>query len=128
VVQLIGQTRQLIHTDAQAYVINGEPVSDTQINAAEQVLLDPVRRVMEELLEHATERPPLERIRGLARDVAQMMQPLSEQDIGQSNWRALELLAPEIIREFLSKVPSGDPSFGAMELETPPPFGRLSEE
>ena len=128
VVELIGRTRQLVNSGATAHTINGQAVRNTEINGAEQILLDPIQRVLAELLEHATEKPPLDRVRKLARAVARAMEPAKEQPVSSPNWKALELMAPDLIREFLNAVPSPDPSFGAMELETPPPFGRLIEE
>src|SRR6266542_4006140 len=70
VVQLLGQTRRIVAADPQAHTVRGEPVTDAMLNAAEQVLLDAKQRIVEELLEHAAEEPPLDRVRQLARQAA----------------------------------------------------------
>jgi hypothetical protein len=128
VVQLIGQTRQLVNADPSAHSIGGDPVRASEINAAEQVLLDPVRRILEELLEHAAEKPPLERARQLLREAAGAMEAPAGPAAGPLNWKALGLLGPALIDELLRTVPGPGPSFGALELDTPPPFGRLVKE
>src|SRR5438552_697743 len=97
VVELIGRTRQLVNSGASAYTINGQAVRNTEINGAEQILLDPIQRVLAELLEHATEKPPLETVRKLAREVARTMEPEAEQAASNVNWKVLELLVPDLI-------------------------------
>jgi hypothetical protein len=53
VVGVIGQTRKVVRTDPRAHELVGGPVTEPELNAAEQILLDPHRRVIEELLTHA---------------------------------------------------------------------------
>src|SRR4051812_33324190 len=67
-VQLLGKARQVVRADPQAHVLPGGPVTESEINAAEQILFAPQKRIVEELLTHATEVPPLERVRQLARE------------------------------------------------------------
>lgn len=126
IVQLINRTRKVIIADPQVHVIDGEPVTLAELNVAEQLLLDPRQRIQEELLEHAAERPPLEQVRKLAAQAAQMM----AEDGGPlpaTNMRPLGPWALELARQFLETVPAPDPSFGALELSMVPPFGRLEE-
>jgi hypothetical protein len=125
VVQLIGQTRQL---PEGGHSIAGEPVRPSEVNAAEQVLLDPVLRVLEELIEHATEKPPVERLRKLQREATAAMAPPPEALDGKPDWTVLKSLGQVCIEEFLRTAPRSDASFGALELETPPPFGPRQEE
>lgn len=124
-VQLVSQTRQLVETDPKAHSIGGLPVTSSEVNTAQQTLMDPQARILEELLEHATEKLPLEAIRKLAQEVAQAMD--AEGALSNPDIKPLELLAPTLIREFLTAVPGTGPSFGAVELETPPPFGQEEE-
>lgn len=66
VVKMIGQIRKIIGGNPSAQTVQGVSVEKTDINAAEQVLLDPKQRILEELLGHAAEELPLARIRKLA--------------------------------------------------------------
>lgn len=56
VAEIISQTRQLMEADPTAHSVQGETVSASAVNQAELVLLDSVRRSMEELIEPAA--PP----------------------------------------------------------------------
>ncbi len=128
VVQLLGQTRRIVAADPQAHTVHSEPVTDAMLNAAEQVLLDPKQRIVEELLEHAPEEPPLERVRQLAQQAAAL---LAADDDGPPVPGNLEVLRPwagALVEQFLEAVPGPDPSFGALELDLVPPFGRPGEE
>jgi hypothetical protein len=127
IVQLVGQTRQLVNANSSSHVIGSQPVSNSEINTAEQILLDPVHRVLEELIEHAAERLPLERIRKLAKDASALMEPGPEPP-SPVNWKVLDLMGPAIIDAFLAAEPGPGPSFGALELEIPPPYGRHDKE
>lgn len=126
-VKLLGQTRRIVNADPQAHTIQGEPVTGAEINAAEQILLDPRQRIVEELLVHATEKPPLEQVRQLAREVAEAMSVGSEA-VPVTNIAAFEGLAQYLVARFLAGAPSAELSFGALELDLVPPFGRPGED
>ncbi|MGE0129089.1 MAG: hypothetical protein AB7U82_13505 [Blastocatellales bacterium] len=131
IVKLIGDTRQLVNRDPQSHRINGSPVTDAEINAAEPALTDPKRRIIEELLEHAAEEPPLGPVRKLAQEVAEAM-AVDSPERPSETWMvndlgALQGLATSLIRQFLEQAPQHSPSFGALELEIVPPFGRADE-
>lgn len=128
VVELIVQTRQLVGADPKAHTIGGRPVDLAEINAAEQVLLDPRKRILEELLEHATERPPLQRVRKLAREAAEAMASDGGGRLAVTNLSGLEPWVGRLVRQFLDGLPAPDPSFGALEMDVPPPFGDPAEE
>ena len=127
IVQLVGQTRRIVRVDPQAHAILGEPVTDAEINAAEQVLLDPKRRIMEELLHHAAEKPPLDRVRKQAAQAAEAMASEDSEDLPITNLSALESWARRIVTDLVEASPPTDPSFGALELELLPPYGRRRE-
>lgn len=128
IVQLIGQTERIVNTDPTAHTIRGKPVSNAQINVAAQILLDPKQRILEEMLVHATETPPLERIRRLAADAAAAMAANDTGRLPVTNLEGLEPWAREMVRQFLDNIPGPDPSFGALELDLVPPFGRPGED
>jgi hypothetical protein len=123
VVQMLAQTRQLVGDRPDQHTIAGRAVTLAELNAAEQVLLKPERRILEELLEHAAEKPPLERIKQLSKEARRA---LAE---GRGDWQAvrtLEALRPwsaALVRCFLDSVPGPDPALGALELDLVPPFG-----
>lgn len=128
IVTLIGQTRQLVNADPLSHQINGSPVTDAEINAADPALTDPKRRIIEELLEHAAEEPPLGQVRKLAKEVAEAMAVDPSEKLTINDLSALEGLARSLIRQFLEQAPQSSPSFGALELEIVPPFGKVDEK
>lgn len=127
IVQLIGQTKRIVSADTQAHTIGGEPVSEAELNAAEQILLDPRQRIVEELLEHATERPRLERVHRLAREAVAAMAAEDTGRLPVTNLRGLQSWAQALVQEYMDGVLGADPSFGALELDLVPPFGRSEE-
>jgi hypothetical protein len=128
IVQLIGQTKRIVNTDPSAHTVKEKPVMIAQVNVAEQILLDPKQRILEELLTHATEMPPLERVRRLAADAAAVMAVSDTERLPVTNLGCLEPWALAMARQFLDSIPGPDPSFGALELDFVPPFGRPGEE
>jgi hypothetical protein len=123
VVQIIGQTRKVVG-NSQEHTIAGKPVTVVELNEAQQIILDPQQRIIEELLEHPTEKLHLERVRKLAREIAESMSgPASATSgAGARYW------ARNIVAQFLDAAPGPDPSFGALEMSVIPPFGRQGED
>jgi hypothetical protein len=126
-VRLVNQTRHVVSIDPQAHTIRGAPVTMTKLNAAEQILLDPPQRILEELLEHAAEAPPLEQVRKLAAEATRALAEDGLTSAPVTNLRGLQLWAHSLAQQFLESVPGPDPSFGALELDIVPPFGHLEE-
>lgn len=122
IVKLIGMTRNVVKADPEAHVIAGLPVSITELNAAEKILTDSKQRVLEELLEHAAERPKLEHVKHLAREVAES---LAVDEAGQQGFdqAGLRQWANGLVQQFLDRAHQPDPSFGALETGLIPPFG-----
>lgn len=128
VAQLIGRTRRKVQRDASQHTIRGEEVSEADINNARLILTDPAQRAAEELLHHAEETPPLERVRRLARELAQAMSDAADQPLPVTNLGALAPWARSLALEYLAAAPAADPCLGAGELEIVPPFGTPEEE
>ena len=128
IVQIIGQTRRTVCADPQAHVVAGEPVTEAMINAAEAILLDPQKRIAEELLEHAAEKPALEPVRKLLAEVDAALAGDEADTLPVVNLDALRPWTTSLVRQFLSTQSVPDPSFGARELELIPPFGRTQED
>jgi hypothetical protein len=128
IVELIGRTKRIVHTMPQEHVIDGKQVTLTEVNTAEQILLDPKQRILEELLEHAIEKPPLERVRKLAAEAAHAMSIEKTEQLPITNLTALQAWAGDLVQKFLEDAPGPDPSFGALELDIIPPFGSAGDE
>ena len=110
IVELIGRTKRIVHTMPQEHTIDGKPVTLMEVNAAEQILLDPKQRILEELLEHTVEKPPLKQIQKLAEQAAHAM---ATEDTGQfsiTNTTVLQAWASDLIEKFLEDAPGPDPS------------------
>jgi hypothetical protein len=123
-VQLLRQTGNLIDTDPEAHTVNGKPVTRAELNAVGQILLDPEKRIVEELLEHASESLSLVHVRKLLAEVVEAMSVASSGSLSFINSRQLNEWINFLLKEFLDEVPAVGPSFGALELEIIPPFGR----
>ena len=121
-VQRITETRNIIRTDPTAHTVNGEPVTHEQLNAAEKTLLTPEERILEELLHHRAEQPPVEHVRKL---LAQWSESSDDQPSSADavySRKPLELIMNHLVSRFLNTADAPDPSFGAMELMLQPPF------
>jgi hypothetical protein len=128
IVKLIGRTKRIVNTMPQEHTIDGKQVTLTEVNTAEEILLDTKKRIMEELLEHAAEKPPLERVQKLAMEIADAMAIEKTGRLSITDLTALQAWAGDIVQNFLENVPGPDPSFGALELGVIPPFGNPGDE
>lgn len=126
-VGIIGQTRQIVNHDPKAHSIGGVPVTTADVLVAEQALLDPRQRILEELLHHATERLPMARVRELAGKSAEILAADDPGPLPVTKPAALRVLAAEIVRLCNERAPLPPPSLGALELELPPPFGHMED-
>ncbi len=128
IVELIGRTKRIVNTKPQEHTIDGKSVTLTEVNMAEQILLDPKQRILEELLEHSLEKPPLARVRKLAQEAALAMEIETVEQLPVTNLIALQVWASDLVQKFLGDAPDPDPSFGALELDIIPPFGNAGDE
>lgn len=128
VISLVAQTRQLIEADAAAHTIGGRAVSTADVNRAESILLDPTRRIQEELLEHAPERLSTSRFTALADEVIRGLAPAEAATSKVTNLDGLSVALPRLVADFLDATPADHPSFGALELTLVPPCGDPSTE
>lgn len=126
IAQRIGQTRNLVQ-DPQAHTICGISVKPSEIHAAEKVLLSPDSRVLEELLEHAPEEPPLEEVRELA-DQVRRSAPVSDDPLVVTNLDGLLPWVKQLALKQVEESPPLDPWLGAAELSLTPPFGQIEED
>jgi len=124
VVELVGQIRQLVEADPEAHQINGQKVSENDLNQAELTLLDPRRRLIEELLEHPAETPRNKRLEDLSQQLVAQLAGEEGQSLAWTNRQSLADWVAEFCRRYLAQVPPVDPTFGAAELDLVPPWGR----
>jgi len=122
--QMLTQTRNVTRADPTAHTIDGQPVTQEQLNVAEKILLDPTRRIAEELLHHATRTLPLKQVRELAERCARAMLEETPDAAAGVNLRGLESWLADLVAQ---GVAASDPSFGALELTLDPPFGPLED-
>lgn len=124
VVELVGQTRQTSHADPSAHTVDGHPVSESDLNQAELVVLDPQRRLLEELLEHPLDGVGADRFSDLAREAARLMAGDPTAPLGWTGGKALAEWTTEFGCRFLAQAEPSDPTFGSAELDLVPPWGR----
>lgn len=128
IVQLSGQTRRIISTNPTAHQIAGTPVTLADFNAASQVLQDARARIAEELLHHAAEKAPLDRVRALAQRAARTLAGDAQGFWSPTDLALLRPWLAALVRRFLDETPAIDPAFGAQELDLVSPLGHPEEE
>jgi hypothetical protein len=112
-----------VETDEKACVIHGRAVTIEEINAAEQILLSPQQRILEELLTHRSERLPLAQVEKLARDAEELMQGELADGLKPGDVASRRILLHEFIRQYLDAIRTTGSGVGALELTLAPPFG-----
>jgi len=127
VIQLIGQTRRVVRADSRVHQIDGNPVTEAEINVAEQILTDPKQRMAEELLHHTAETLPLKNIKKLVREATELLSEKNSIPLNVTNLSGLQPWVENLVEQFLSGHPQANPFFGSLELEVPPPFGKSDE-
>jgi hypothetical protein len=75
VAEIISQTRQLMEADPAAHKVLGETVGASAVNQAELILLDPVKRSLEEIIEPAEPSGDPDTMSGLQREAAALLEP-----------------------------------------------------
>lgn len=124
VVELVAQVRQVSEMDPESHRVDGRPVAASDVNQAELTLLDPQKRVLEELLEHGFPGKARERLATLAAEAAGRLAP---SDSGPRTWARKEALGAwlaEAFAEELAKDPGISSRVGAAEVDLIPPWGR----
>jgi hypothetical protein len=134
VVQIITSTRRIIQTDPDRHQIEGNPVTEADLNTAEAILLNPERRILEELLEHPEEQPPLAHLQALAQEVEDSLDaggPLTPDPAKFTQPPCRNILQEwtrQLLCQALQDLDQPDPSFGALETALVPPFGWQEED
>jgi hypothetical protein len=123
VIQMITQTKRIAERDPKSCAIHGQPVTLEEINGAEQILLSPPQRILEELLTHRSERLPLTQVESLARDAEELIRSELADGLKPVDMSSRRILLREFVRRYLERVGTTGPGVGALELTLAPPFG-----
>ena len=124
VVKQIGRTKKLIDADPKAHVINGEEVTHAEVNAAEEVIMDPEKRMYEELLEHASEKLNMKELKKIIGEIDLLLEAddLDQQPI--TNPVFLNMWAQQLIIDYINNSrDESSVSCGDLETRMIPPFG-----
>ena len=123
IVELVSQTRQLAEFSPEAVAIQGQPVSENELNQAEITLLDPKRRILEELLEHPVKLLGSDLHAPLNQDAKRLMAVEEASHLAPTNSQVfVSWILEECFPAGCSSSSTGC-SFGGAELNLPPPWG-----
>jgi hypothetical protein len=127
VIGQITRTKKIIDADSQAHKINEKEVSHAEINAAEEIILDPEKRIYEELLEHSTEKLKMKDVKKLIGEINMLLESDAGEKPPVSNFNFLKIWAMHLVIEHASVFQDTSPSFGALEMKAIPPFGQKGD-
>ncbi len=121
----IEERRQAIKNVPGYFLLNSRPLTQTDITNAREILFNPTRRILEELLEHKPEHPQVEEIERLRE---RLPKPDWPQEIPMPV--RLAFLVPVILdfaRQYLENLPPLEVPPFPIDLTFIPPFGILRE-
>ncbi len=123
VVKQISRTKTIIDVNPQAHVINGQEASHAEINAAEEIIMNPEKRMYEELLEHASEKLNMKAIKNLIEEINILLEPDALDELQISSLNFLKAWAQHLMLEYVENTQEETASFGYLEMKVIPPFG-----
>jgi len=126
-VQLIGQTKRIIKHDPKSHQVNNQPVNESQINKAESILLNPKKRIIEELLFHATESQPINHVTKSYSDIKKLLNINKDSNFLLQNTQFLKSFGKYFATRFVEEKQLPHLSFGALEMRIVPPFGNIDD-
>lgn len=120
------ERRQAARNVPGHFCLGDRPLTQTDITTAREILFDPTRRILEELLEHRPEKPRVE-------DIEQFREHLDKQTRteGFPMEPGLFSLAPRIIDmavELMENLPPAEVPPPALDVTLIPPFGHPGSE
>lgn len=117
----VEERRQAIKNVPGHFSINSRPLTQTDITNAREILFNPTRRILEELLEHKPEHPQVEEIERLRE---RLPKPGWSEEIPMP--QRLAFLVPVIldfVKELLENLPPVEVPPFPIDLQLIPPFG-----
>jgi hypothetical protein len=121
VAQMIEQRRQALRAMPGVFQFDGRKLTQADITTARQILLDPNRRMLEELLEHQPEEFPTDELDRLYIRLVGIGWEMPHPD--QPNTKFLLRVAQELARKFADELPLADPAPYPVDNDLIPPFG-----
>lgn len=122
VAQVIEQRRQALRAIPGAFQFDGRELTQSDITAARQILLDPNQRMLEELLEHQPEEFPSDELDRLYTRLVSLDWDMPPPN--QPNTKFLLRVAQELARQFADELPLADPAPYPVDGDLIPPFGK----
>ncbi len=126
--QKVEERRQAVRNVPGFYKLGERDLAETDVTRASQILSDPTRRILEELLEHKPERLQVDEIESL-RDKLKMpdLQDLPEAFPPPRHLKFLLRVVQELVLEYLKNLPPVEVPPFPVEVTPIPPFGLLEE-
>lgn len=119
--QKVEERRQAVRLMPGFYRLGARPLTDPDITQAAQILADPTRRMLEELLAHKPETLPVEELERLQTRLPQPDWP--EELPPPRHLQFLVRVIQEMALDYLSKLPPVTAPPYPVNLDTIPPFG-----
>ncbi|MFO1432354.1 MAG: hypothetical protein U1F76_19790 [Candidatus Competibacteraceae bacterium] len=125
--QKVGERRQAVTHVPGYYRLGKRALTPADVTTARQILFDPTRRMLEELLEHQPESLPVEALERF-RSRLPMPPDWPETLPPPQHLRFLLLAVQEFALEYLNNLPPVEVPPFPVNLDPIPPFGLLEEE
>ncbi len=123
--QRVEERRQAVRAVPGFYTLGERALAETDVTRASQILSEPTRRILEELLEHKPERLQVDEIERL-RDKLKMPD-WSEELPAPRHLKFLLRVVQELVLEYLKNLPPVENPPFPVDVNPIPPFG-LKEE
>jgi hypothetical protein len=126
--QKLEERRQAIEHKPGFYTLAERELTRFDVNNARQILFDPTRRILEELLEHKPERLEVGEIERIQARLTMPDPPDGQDEAASSRRRAFLLRAvQEFARQYLENLPPVDVPPFPVDVAPIPPFGSPPE-
>lgn len=122
--QRVEERRQAVRNVSGFYTLGERALTETDITNASQILSDPTRRILEELLEHKPEQLPTEEIERIQ---ARLNIPDWPEKPPPRHLKFLLRVVQELALEYLQNLPPIEVPPFPVNVNPIPPFGLLEE-
>jgi hypothetical protein len=124
--QRIEERRQAVAMMPGFYNVGERPLTGSDITAAGQILSDPTRRILEELLEHRPESLPVDEVERVRARLA--MPDWPDGPLPLRHLAFLLRVVQEMAQDYLENLPPVEVPPFPIDIRSIPPFGLLEEE
>ena len=126
--QKVGERRQAVAHVPGYYRLGKRALTQADVAKARQTLLDPTQRILEELLEHQPESPPIEALERFKSRLPKPPPDWPETPPPPQHLQFLLLAVREYAREYLDNLPPVEVPAFPVDLRPIPPFGWLEDD